>query len=198
MQLSRQSLAILAFLAIPLVIVLGGLLHHLIDPELARGTTDYAGNYALLERLRQACLNLSFALAGGLWFLAFGFHLLALQRSLVWIVLALFGPLGLAVIAIVGRATEESEKRTAWPWRLAREAAIFILLVVLANFLIYAKNEAWIAWTVAFRGAEAANAILADQMASSGMWAFAELLQILFLTTLFYLVRPLVGRQKTI
>lgn len=196
MRFSPQSFALLAFLAIPLVIVLGVLAHQLIDPELARGTADYVGNYALLERLRHACLILSFALAGGLWLLAFGLLLVARQRSLLWLVLAFLGPLELVVVAIVGRDPAAGGERAAWPWRLAREAAIFVAVVVLAHFLVYAKNEVWIAWTAASRGVETA-VIIAEQMASSGMWAFGEFLQILFLTGLFYVVRPLVWRWKS-
>lgn len=195
MRFSLQSFALLAFLAIPLVIVLGVLAHQLIDPELARGTADYVGTYALLERLRHACLVLSFTLAGGLWFLSFGLLLEARQRSLLWLILAFLGPLGLVAVAVVGRAPAAGGEQAAWPWRLAREAAIFVAVVVLAHFLVYAKNEVWIAWAAASRGVETA-VIIAEQMASSGMWAFGEFLQVLFLTGLFYLVYPLVWRRK--
>ncbi|MBK7677631.1 MAG: hypothetical protein IPJ27_24410 [Candidatus Accumulibacter sp.] len=150
----------------------------MIDPELARGTADYVGTYALLERLRHACLVLSFTLPAASGFSPLDSCWRPGSARSSGSSSPFSGHSGLVAVAVVGRAPAAGGEQAAWPWRLAREAAIFVAVVVLAHFLVHAKNEVWIAWAAASRGVETA-VIIAEQMASSGMWAFGEFLQVL-------------------
>ena len=59
----RHLQAIACYVAIPVVIIVGGALHQLIDPEWARGSADYARNYRALDMLGQGVAMAASALA---------------------------------------------------------------------------------------------------------------------------------------
>src|ERR1700761_3473384 len=80
--MKRETVVALGLLLlIPAVLMLGGFLFAMINPEIAAGHANYARNFYLLSRLRVAVFFGSGAVAAVLW------------------VLAALGPVGLAVLA---------------------------------------------------------------------------------------------------
>ena len=90
----RYLLAIACYVAIPVVIIAGGALHQLIDPEWARGSADYVRNYRVLDMLGQGVLMAASALALVLWLATCFVVLKANERPVAWLLLAVAGPLG--------------------------------------------------------------------------------------------------------
>jgi hypothetical protein len=59
----QTVVALILPLLIPVVVILGGLLFSLINPEIAAGHPNYARNYHLLSLLKIMSLMASFAVA---------------------------------------------------------------------------------------------------------------------------------------
>src|SRR5208337_4537749 len=110
--IKKQSLvALVLFLLIPLVTVLGGMLSNLINPEIAAGHPDYVRNYHLLSLLKNLCFFGSLAVAGALWLLVCLLVIRSKKRSYLWLLLAALGPFGLAVLAMLSdRAPLETDR----------------------------------------------------------------------------------------
>ena len=89
----QQVVALFLLLLIPVVLMLGGFLFSIINPEIAAGHANYAMNFHLLSRLRIALFFGSGVVALILWLLAFFLVIRSKERSPWWLLLAALGPL---------------------------------------------------------------------------------------------------------
>lgn len=190
--------AIAAFALIPMVTVLGGILLNLINPEIAAGHANYVRNYWLLDVLKRVLFFGMLLVDLALWFLTGFFLLKAKQQSYQWLPLVLLGPLGFAVLTTLGdRALEQRDfyhcfvSKLNIYLRVAYELCSFWIFWELAYQAMVLKRNLMIIYEAAATGVSTAE-IIAQQDASSGMWAFGEGLEVMFLVVVFYLLRPLV------
>ncbi len=203
----QMVIAIVLLLLIPVVLVLGGFLFSLINPEIAAGHPNYARNYHLLHLLKIASLFASFAVVAILWLAACFLVIRSKQRSLWWLLLAAFGPFGFAILALLNdSASTETDRHTRFVrslnsfMRVGYEVCRFVIIWLLAFEAMVLKRNLMILYESATTGASTAQ-IIATQNASSGMWAFSEGLEVMFLVVLLYLIWPIVfnivGRLAT-
>jgi hypothetical protein len=75
--------------------------------------------------------------------------------------------------------------------RIGYEVCRFVLIWLLAYQAMVVKRNLMILYESATTGQSTAQ-IIATQNASSGMWAFGESLEVMFLVVLFYLLWPIV------
>jgi hypothetical protein len=207
--MKRQSVAaLILLLLIPAVLMLGGFLFSMINPEIAAGHANYARNFYLLSRLRVALFFGSGAVAAVLWVLVFLLAIRSKERSPWWMLLAALGPLGLAILATLNdRVPAETDRHARFvqnlnrSQRVAYEVCRFAAIWLLAYQAMVLKRNLMILYESATTGASPAQ-IIATQNASSGMWAFGEGLEVMFLVVLFYLLWPIafncVGRLAAI
>jgi len=193
----QQIFALLLFVLIPAVTVAGGTLSNLIDPEIAARTSNYVRNYHLLHVLKMTLFLGSLAVAGFLWLLACVLVVRSKQRPYLWLLLAPFGPIGIAVLAMLNdRAPSPSDRYARFvqnlrpSLRIAYEAGVFVLAWLLAWQAMLLNRMAIIQYQAITTGVSTQQ-IINIQNASSGMWAFAEGNEILYLVALFYLLRPI-------
>ena len=189
--------ALVTFILIPLVMLLSTLVFTAIDPEIAARHADYERNYRLLESLWQAILFGGFLATLGLWLVACFLLLKSKRRSLVWLAAAVFGPVGFAALAMLDdREPHPADVHHAFRARLAP-----VLRVAYEGFLFvgfwtaaFAAIALWEEWTAIFeasrRGVPVAL-ILQERDASSGMMAFGEGLEAMYLVVLLYLLWPI-------
>src|SRR5579863_399331 len=98
--MKKQTLVAFGLLLlIPVVVMLGGFLFSVINPEIAARHPNYVRNYHLLNLVRFALWWGSMAVAGILWFLACFLVIRAKGRSWLWLILAVLGPIGFAILA---------------------------------------------------------------------------------------------------
>jgi len=180
--------------------MLGGALFSFINPEIAAGHPNYVRNYHLLDRLRISILWASLACAVVLWILACLLVIRSKKRSYLWLILAALGPFGFAVLAMLGdREPVETDRYIRFmrsmngPMRVAYELGCFVVIWVLAYQAMVLKRNLMIAYQAATTGVSTAQ-IISVQNASSGMWAFGEGIEVMFLVVLFYVLRPFVFR----
>jgi len=192
--------ALVLLLLIPVVVMLGGMLFSLINPEIAAGRPNYVRNYHLLNLLRLSLFWASFACAAALWILACLLVIRSKKRSYLWLILAALGPFGFAVLAMLGdREPVETDRYTRFmrsmngPMRVAYELGCFVVIWVLAYQAMVLKRTLMIQYEAATTGVSTAQ-IVNLQNASSGMWAFSEGNEVMFLVVLFYVLRPFVFR----
>ncbi len=194
----KYVLAVVCYLSIPVVLIAGVGLFVLIDPEMARGHADYVRNYRLLESARNGVLMAAGGAALALWVLTCYLVLKSRQRSLGWILLAPAGPLGIAVIATLEDQSPLADdlfqqfiRKLKIYWRIPLEIALFVSVWSLAFTLIVLKRELMIIYESFVTGTPTAT-IIDLQMASGGMMAFAEGLEVFYLVALIYLLWPIV------
>ena len=138
--IKKQSVVALAMLLlIPLVIALGGMLWSLIDPEIAAGHPNYVGNYHLLSLLRNMVFWASLASAAVLWMVACLVVIRSKKRSYLWLFLAVLGPFGFAILAmLIDRSSAETDRYARfvrnmnWFVRIAYELCTFAIVWELA------------------------------------------------------------------
>ena len=190
--------ALVLLLLIPAVLMLGGFLFALINPEIAAGHANYALNFHLLSRLRVAVFLGSGAVAALLWLVVFFLVIRSKERSLWWMFLAALGPIGLAILATLNdRVPAQTDRHARFVQnlnklqRVAYEACRFLVIWELAYQAMVLKRNLMILYESATTGTSTAE-IIATQTASSGMWAFGESLEVMFLVVLFYLLWPIV------
>src|SRR5580692_8806913 len=190
--------ALVLLLLIPAVLMLGGFLFALINPEIAAGHANYALNFHLLSRLRVAVFLGSGAVAAVLWLVVFFLVIRSKERSLWGMVLAALGPIGLAILAALNyKVPAQTDRHARFVQnlnklqRVAYEVVRFVVIWELACQAMVLKRNLMILYESATTGASTAQ-IIATQNASSGMWAFGEGLEVMFLVVLFYLLWPIV------
>jgi hypothetical protein len=190
-------LAIASFLMIPAVSVLAALLINSIDPEIAAGYANYERNYRLLSLAKTLSVLAVLLVIMGLWFLTCFFLVKSKQRSYGWLPLAMFGPFGLIILNMLSdNAPAPADlyqrfigKLKNYP-RVAYELGLFVVVWVGAFLTMVLKRDLMIIYEAATTGTSTAQ-IIDQQNASSGMWAFREGLEVLFLVVLFYLLWPI-------
>jgi hypothetical protein len=190
-------LALGCYLSFPAILIAGAHLSFLIDPEMARGHADYVRDYRLLEMLQRGALMATGALALFLWSAACYLVLKSRQRSLLWLLLAAAGPFGFIVIAMLedrapapGDLHQQFIRTLKMYWRIPLEIAVFVLAWVLAFGSMVLIRDLMISYE-SFMTGTPATTIAAIQNASSGMWAFSEGLEVIYLVVLIYLLRPI-------
>jgi hypothetical protein len=192
----QYILAVVCYLLIPAVVIASGVVFRAIDPELARGSTDYTRNYRLLELARTGALMAMAGLALALWVSTCYLLLKSRQRSLGWVLLAAAGPFGFIVIAMLeDRAPaphdlyQQLVRKLKLYWRVPLEIVLFISVWSFAFGLVVFKRDLMISYESFMTGTPAAT-IVDRQNASSGMWAFGEGLEEIYLVVLIYLLWP--------
>lgn len=197
----QSGVALFLFLLIPLVTVLGGVASSLINPESAAGHPDYARNFHLLTLLKLTLLFGSLACAGVLWVLVCMLIIRSKKRSYVWLLFAALGPLGLAVLASLNDLTTTEPdsyarflRKMNGFVRAGYEVLCFVVIWELAWQAMLLKRMLMIRYEAATTGVSVAQ-IMNVQNASSGMWAFGEGMEVMYLAVLLYLLRPFVFRM---
>jgi hypothetical protein len=177
--------------------MLGGMaLSRLIDPEMARATSDYARNFRLLQMAAAGAVMAVAGLVVALWLVTCYLVLKARQRSALWLPLAAGGPFGFMLIAMLadrapapGDLYQQFIRRLKSYWRALFEIAVFISAWVLAYQCVVVKREFSIAYESFATGVPVADDT-ERQNASSGMYAFGEGLEAMYLVILVYLLWP--------
>jgi hypothetical protein len=190
-------LAIVSFLSIPAVTVLAGMLFISINPEIAAGHPDYERNYRLLDLAKHLSLLAGLLVNVGLWFLTCFFLLKSKKRSYGWLPLALLGPFGFIILTMLGD-NAPMPGDLYWQFvgklnlylRVAYELCIFVVVWVVAYQAMVLKRDLMIMYQAATTGTSRAQ-IIDQQNTSSGMYAFSEGLEIMYLMVLFYLLWPI-------
>jgi hypothetical protein len=198
MMKKQWVVALVLFLLIPLELKLGGMLFSLINPESAAGHPNYAQNYHRLSLLKHMALWGSEAGVLVLWLLVCLLVIRSKKRSPLWLFMAALGPFGFAILATLNaRAPAETDsyarfvRNLNWFVRAGYEICIFVLAWVLAYQGMVFKRNLMIRHQAAITGMSVAQ-IIDQQNASSGMWAFAEGNEVIYLVILFYLLWPIV------
>jgi len=190
--------AVLLLLLIPVVLVLGGALFSLINPEIAAGHPNYVRNFHLLNLLKKSVMWGTAASVVVLWLLVCLHVIRAKKRSSSWLLLAALGPFGLAVLAMLSdRETAETDRYARFVRnlngfvRVGYELCTFVVVWVLAYEAMVLKRTVMIRYEAATTGSSIAQ-VIDRQNASGGMWAFAEGMEVMFFVVLLYLLRPVV------
>lgn len=191
-------LALLLLLLIPAVTLGGGFLSSLINPEIAASHPNYVRNWHLLNSLKSAIFLGSLALSVALYLLGSYLVIRSKKQSSFWLLLAPLGPLGFATLSVLNdREPSEADRysrflcRMNWMIRICYEVLSFVILWELAYQTMVLKRNLMIRYESITTGVSTAQ-IIADQDASSGMWAFGEGLEVMFLVVVFYLLRPII------
>jgi hypothetical protein len=185
-------------LLIPVVLMAGGLALSLINPEIAAGRANYARNYHLLSTVRIAAWMGSMAVAAILWLLACFLVIRSKERSPWWLIFAALGPVGFAILARLNdRVPGETDRYERFVRSMNRfvrvgyEVCAFVILWELAYQAMVLKRDLMIKYESYTTGVSTAQ-IIDTQNASSGMWAFGEGMEVMYLVVLFYLIWPIV------
>jgi hypothetical protein len=188
---------IIALLLIPVAAMLSVGIFEAIDPELARGHDNYARNFALLDHLRRGVLLVGLLLLGALWTLACMWLLRAKAQSKAWLLAALLGPPGLAVMMVLsdrspvapGDAHRRQPSRAPQLLRVIYEVVRFAAVSWVAMQLVEWFDDGTALLEATRRGLTRAQ-VLAERDASSGMWAFGDVVRAAFLFVLIYALWP--------
>jgi hypothetical protein len=196
--------ALVLLLLIPLVLVLGGALFSLINPEIAAGYPNYVRNFHLLNLLKITAMWATAAAVLVLWLLVCLQVIRAKKRSSSWLFLAALGPFGLAILAMLNDRAMLNERETVETDRYTRfvrsmngfvragyELCTFVIVWVLAYEGMVLKRALMIRYEAATTGSSIAQ-VTDLHNASGGMWAFAEGMEVMFFVVLLYLLRPVV------
>ena len=198
MKKKQLVVALALILLIPVIVMAGGTLSNLINPEIAARSSNYARNFHLLSMLKMGILFASLACAGVLWVLACVLVTRAKGRSYIWLLLAALGPLGFAVLTMLDdKEVGETDAYTRFArglniWmRIGYEFCIFVAFWTLAYQTMVVSRQMITRYHATTSGMSIQQ-IRDIQNASSGMWAFGEGMEIMFLVILFYILRPIV------
>jgi|SRR5580704_14876031 hypothetical protein len=194
----QTIIAFFLLMLIPVVSMVGGLLFSLINPEIAAGHPNYARNYHLLNLLKLTTMFGSVAVIAILWLLVCFLVIRSKERSLLWMFVAVLGPFGLAILAMLNdnesaktdRYTRFVSKMNGFV-RVGYEVCRFAIIWELAYEAMVLKRNLMIMYQSATTGLSTAQ-IIDIQNASSGMWAFAEGMEVMFTVVVLYLIWPIV------
>lgn len=185
-------------LAIPVVMMMGGALFSVINPEIAAHTSNYVFYWHLLNGLKIGIFWGMLAVVFVLWLLVCFQVIRAKNRSGEWLLLALLGPVGLAILATLrDRDAVHTDPysrfvdKLNWFLRAGYEVATFWVFWELAYRIMLLKSNVMMRVEAARSGMTLAQVIDLHN-ASGGMWAFSEGLEIMFFVVLLYLLRPVV------
>jgi hypothetical protein len=189
--------ALLLLLLIPAVLLGGGFLSNLINPEVAAGHPNYVRNWHLLSSLKTAIFFGSLATSMALYFFGSFLVVRSKNQSGVWLLLALLGPLGFVALSVLNdRSPSDTDRYSRflhsmnWFLRIGYELICLYLIWELSWQLMILKRNLMIRYESITTGVSTAQ-ILATQNASSGMWAFGEFIEVMFFVIILYLLRPI-------
>jgi hypothetical protein len=192
----QTAIALVLLLLIPVVLMLGGWLFSLINPESAAGHPDYVRNYHLLSLLKRTLFFASAAVAAILWLVVCFLLIRSKERSPWWLLVAALGPLGFAILVMLSdRTTEETGRhehfvrKLNWLVRVGYEVCTFVIIWLLAYEAMVLKRDLMIKYESFTTGVSTAQ-IINIQNASSGMWAFGEGMEVMYIAVLLYLLWP--------
>jgi hypothetical protein len=193
----QTVVALVLLLLIPTVSMLGGLLFSLIHPEIAAGHANYVRNYHWLSLVKNMSAWASAAVVAILWLLVCFLVIRSKERSSLWLFFAALGPFGFAILAMLNdRAPAETDRYARFVRSLNRfvrvgyEVCIFVIIWMLAYQAMVLKRNLMILYESATTGISTAQ-IIDLQNASSGMWAFAEGNEVMYMVVLLYLIWPI-------
>src|SRR5215471_707512 len=197
--MKKQTIAALVLLLlIPMVSMLGGLLFSLINPEIAARHSNYVRNYHLLSLVKSMSFLASGAVVAILWLLVCFMVIRSKRRSSRWLFFAALGPFGFAILAMLSdRAPAETDRHERFVRMLNRfvrvgyQVSTFVIIWLVAYQAMVLKRNLMIQHEAAATGISTAQ-IIDRQNASSGMWAFAEGNEVMYMVVLFYLLWPIV------
>jgi hypothetical protein len=120
------------------------------------------------------------------------------ERSPWWLFFAALGPFGFAILAMLrDRAPLETDRHERFVRNLNRvvrvgyQVCTFVIIWLLAYQAMVLKRNLMIQYESATTGVSTAQ-IIDLQNASSGMWAFAEGNEVMYMVVLLYLIWPIV------
>ncbi len=190
-------LAIVSLLLIPAVSVLGAMVFDSINPEIAAGHPDYERNYRLLGLAKSLSLLAALLVNMGLWFLTCLLLVKSKKRSYGLLPVAMLGPFGFIILTMLsdnaperGDSYQQFVGKLKLYLRVAYEMCLFVVVWTAAYQTMVLKRDLMIMHEAAATGTSTAQ-IINQQNASSGMWAFSEGLEVLYLVVLFYLLWPI-------
>ena len=194
----QTVVALVLLLLIPMVWMLGGLLFSLINPEIAAGHPNYVRNYHFLSLVKNLSFWATVVVVAILWLLVCFLVIRSKQRSSWWLFCAALGPFGFAILAMLSdRAPAETDRHERfvrnlnWFVWVGYEVCTFVIIWLLAYQAMVLKRNLMIMHESAITGISTAQ-IIDLQNASSGMWAFAEGNEVMYMVVLFYLLWPIV------
>jgi hypothetical protein len=194
----QTAVALVLLLLIPIVLKLGGWVFSLINPESAAGHANYVRNYHILHLVKMGSLWASAAVVACLWMLVCYLVIRSKQRSSWWLFFAALGSVGFAILAMLNDTAPAETDRYArfvrnlnWFVRVGYELCVFVTIWLLAYQAMVLKRNLMIMHESATTGLSTAQ-IIDLQNASSGMWAFAEGNEVMYMVVLLYLIWPMV------
>jgi hypothetical protein len=193
----QTLLALVLLLLIPVVLMAGGMLFSLINPEIAAGHPNYVRNYHLLSQLKILTIWASAALVFILWLLACFLVIRSKQRSSWWLACAALGPIGFAILAMLSdRAPAQADRHARFLRKLnplvyvGYAVCSFVIICLLAFAAMVLKRNLMIRYE-SFTTGVSVGQIIDRQNASSGMWAFAEGNEVIYMVVLLCLLWPI-------
>jgi hypothetical protein len=190
-------LAIVSILLIPVATVLGGMLFSFINPEIAAGHLNYERNYRRLALAGMLAIWASWLVDMGLGLLCCFLLLKSKKQSYAWMSLAVLGPFGIMILAtlqdkgsLAGDLCQQFVGKLKFYLRVPLELCFFVLMWTVAYQTVILISNLSIMCESVVTGRTIAE-IIDIRDASSGMWAFSEALEIMYLMVLFYLLRPI-------
>jgi hypothetical protein len=135
---------------------------------------------------------------GILWLVACLLVIRSKKRSSWWLFLAALGPFGFAILAMLhDKDAAQTDRYTQFVRSLNKfaragyEVCAFVVIWLLAYQAMVLLRNLIILYQSATTGMSTAQ-IIDLQNASSGMWAFGEGMEVMFMVVLLYLIRPAV------
>src|SRR5215467_7238053 len=190
--------ALALLLAIPAVMMVCGAVFSVINPEIAWHTKHYHFYWTLLHTIKIGVMWGMAAAVLVLWVMVCRQVIRAKKQSDLWLVLAMMGPIGLAILAMLkdrDAVSSDPYSRFAdklhWIVRAGYELGTFWVFWELAYRIMLLKSNVMIHLEAARTGMSIAQVIDLHN-ASGGMWAFSEMLETMFFMVALYLLRPVV------
>jgi hypothetical protein len=152
-------------------------------------------NYHLLDRLKISTLWATGAVVVMLFLLSCFLVIRSKERSAWWLSLAVLGPFGFAALMMLNDKGETDRythfvRSMNWLVRVGYEACSFVTIWCLAYGAMVLKRYAMILFQSTMTGMSVGQ-IMDIQNQSSGMWAFAEGNEVMFMMVVLYLIRPI-------
>jgi hypothetical protein len=194
----QTVVALVLLLLIPMVLMVGGLLFSLIHPEIVAGHPNYVRKYHFLSLVKNMSYWATGAVVAILWLLVCFRVIRSKERSPWWLFFAALGPFGFAILAMLrDRAPLETDRHERFVRnlngfvRVSYQLCTFVIIWLLAYQAMVLKRNLMIQYESATTGVSTAQ-IIDRQNASSGMWAFAEGNEVMYMVVLLYLIWPIV------
>jgi hypothetical protein len=192
----QTAVAFVLLLLMPVVVRLGGWLFSLINPESAAGHPNYVRNFQILSLAKHMSFGGMLMVIAALWLLVCFLVIRSKERSAWWLWFAAGGPFGFAILAMQrDKAPLETDRYERFVRSLNRfmfagyQACAFVIIWLLAYQAMVLKRNLMIQYESFTTGVSAAQ-IIDLQNASSGMWAFAEGTEVMYMVVVLYLIWP--------